>query len=264
MSERKYKDYQGYRIYDDGRFQNIERGTIYKPQKVAGKTNPFYIKYKYIQHLNGSIKDMVYINFVGPIPRGWKVINIDGDSMNCKVENLKLIHVISESIRTAKKIEDIIGIQCRREHREVLYVSAVSVAPILKTRNGKLKKVYPALSYPGTRCKETAIARHTWLADHHRKTGEYPPQYKFIEKFNMYLEIEEYTLKGWEQDYIPRDFLADQIGHCNFKECTKSEACYSVIHKTRTPLADPARKGQKWKYKQATTFYKDNEVFAAY
>ena len=263
LEERKYKDVDGYRIYDDGRFQKLETGLFYKPQIIRCSQSPVYAKYKYIQKLEGSVKEMVYKNFVGDIPRGWKVINIDGDYMNNKVENLMLIHVISKSIEEAKSIEDIIGIHYRKSLGK-LWVSHVNTKPRIQVINGVAKKIYPAMCYPGTRCEKTAIKRHKWIAQYHKENGVYPPQYLFNKQFKMYGDIEQFTLKAWEEEYIPRDFLADKIGHCNFKECTKSEACYSVMHRTRTPLKDPKRPAEKWRYKQHTTFYKDNEVFAAY
>ena len=261
--ERKSKEYGGYRIYDDGRFQNIETGHFYKALTFDKHKNPVYAKYKYMQQFAGSIKEMVYKNFVGDIPRGWKVINLDGDPSNCKVENLKLIHILTHSIENAKDLKDVIGVHYRKGLKN-FWVSHVNTPPKVIMKNGEYKKVYPAISYPGTRCKKTVLERHKWIAKYHRENGAYPPQHLFIEKFNMYKEIKEFKYDSWKEDYIPRDFLADQIGHCNFKECVKSDATYSVMRRTRTPLNDPTRKGQKWKYKQRTTFYKDNEVFAAY
>ena len=184
----KHVDIKEYRLYSDGRFQNKATGFFYKPHIIKSAKNPVYAKNKYIQQLDGAIKDMVYKNFVGEIPHGWRVVHKDKDALNNRVENLKLIHIITESIKTRKRIEDIIGIHHRVSGGK-LWISHVTSKPQTITRGGVARRVYPPITYPGTRCEKTAISRHRWVAAYHKVNGEYPAQYLFIEQFNLYKEM---------------------------------------------------------------------------
>lgn len=80
-----------YSVSNFGLMKSNQTNKIKKPILINKKQLYYFFHNNDKKYIGIRIKNLIYQAFVGEIPKGYKVINIDGDETNNEVDNLKLV-----------------------------------------------------------------------------------------------------------------------------------------------------------------------------